>query len=53
MGDSNWSARSCYLNQWDYFAWDCYANNLEALQELKYEIQAAIEVRLETIGNSP
>lgn len=48
-GDTNLKGN---LKQWDYFHWDCYANNLEAIQELKNEIKAALEVRLETIENA-
>ena len=54
-GDVNWLPRSCDLTQLDYFLWEavkdkCYANHPETIQDLKYEIQAAVAaIRHETI----
>ena len=54
-GDVNWPPRSCDLTPLDYFSWGavndkCYANHPETIQDLKYEIQAAVAaIRPETI----
>ena len=54
-GDVNWPPRSCDLTPLDYFLWGavkdkCYANHPETIQDLKYEIQAAVAaIRPETI----
>ena len=52
----NWYPRSCDLTPLDYFLWEavkdkCYANHPETIQDLKYEIQAAVAatIRPETI----
>lgn len=55
IGDVNWPPRSCDLTPLDYFLWGpvkdkCYANHPETIQDLKYEIQAAVAaIRPETI----
>ena len=54
-GDVNWHPRSCDLTPLDYFLWGavkdkCYSNHPETIQDLKYEIQAAVAaIRPETI----
>ena len=51
----NWPPRSCDLTPLGYFLWGavkdkCYAIHLETIQDLKYEIQAAVAaIRDETI----
>lgn len=56
-GDVNWPPRSCDLTPLDYFLWGavkdkCYANHPETIQDLKHEIQVAIDdIRPETIEN--
>lgn len=55
--DVNWPPRSCDLTPLDYYLWGavkdkCYANEPVTINELKSEIQAAIdEISRETIEN--
>jgi len=51
----NWPPRSCDLSPLDYFLWGavkdkCYANHPETIDDLKHEIEVAIDdIRAETI----